>query len=216
MLISRLQKLGDIISQLGILDKLHVVPDADIERTEAELLATRPPSIGVVNSQKKPLSDGAAAFRGQAAPSPECGVSLPLGCLSTASLNKTRFYIYILECEPAGTGNIYVGQTERISDRLWQHITGEGSAFTKANKPFQLIHLEIRTSRTESLKREAELIKMVSSGTPIHTHLPSEFSKFFDEVTKIVNKYSPLKGSYHMRKHAATIPLVEEWGDIEW
>jgi predicted GIY-YIG superfamily endonuclease len=213
MLLSRMTKLGDIISQCGILSKLHVVPDADIERLEAE---SRPSILpkSVVNSQKKAPVDVAGLFKAHAT-RPHTGVSLPLGCLSTGSTSKKRFYVYILECEPKDTGNLYVGQTEKIAERLWQHLIGIGAGHTQFYKPCGLIHLEIRESRKESLKREAELIKMVKSGTPINPRLPSEFSKFFNEVKKASDKYQ-CRHLFDIRKNTIPIPLVEEWGDIEW
>jgi len=61
----------------------------------------------------------------------------------------------------AGSGKIYIGQTENIERRLNQR-NAEGqehlSKFTKQNKgPWKLIHSEQFASRSEALKREKQL-----------------------------------------------------------
>ena len=50
----------------------------------------------------------------------------------------------------------YVGSSSNVERRLKEHNTG-GSRFTKAGKPWVLIHVETFVTITEARRREAEL-----------------------------------------------------------
>ena len=62
--------------------------------------------------------------------------------------------VYILEC--AG-GTLYTGITNNLSRRINAHENGKGAKYTKGRGPFQLIHTETYTSRSDALKREAQI-----------------------------------------------------------
>ena len=61
------------------------------------------------------------------------------------------YYIYILQSEKGG--NLYVGSTENLEDRLKKHNGGKVRS-TKSRRPFKLIYSEELSSRTEARKRE--------------------------------------------------------------
>lgn len=197
------------VKLFGITFQFAVYPDAAIEEMERKSNSNSNCNIEVVNSHKNPRVGGPdPLYRGRGQCRHAQG-SLPHGCLSTFQ-RYNKYYIYILDCEPAGTGNIYVGQTENISDRLWQHIIGMGAKFTRKNKPCDLLHLEIRRNRRDSLKREQELIKNIKSGIHIKTDIPLEFFGFFIELLKETKKYKCVCLD-DIRRHHLTIPFVPEW-----
>lgn len=162
-----LEKLSNLIP--SILSRCRVIPDEQIEK----LLPSNPIVLVPVN---KKVSDGAAGRLSSQADT--------FGNLSLhPNARPAIFYIYILECQPQGKGWYYVGQTESINHRLWQHLIGIGARFTKKRKPCNLVHLEIKKTRKDALTREKELIKMYESGTPIDFTLPIEFNGFFDKIS---------------------------------
>ena len=65
-----------------------------------------------------------------------------------------KFYTYVIECEDR---SLYIGQASDLIKRWEQHISGQGSNWTKSHKPVRIIHHEIFPSREEALKREKEL-----------------------------------------------------------
>jgi len=45
-------------------------------------------------------------------------------------------YVYILKC---ADGSYYVGSTRDLEQRLWQHSTGQGAAYTRRRLPVRLV-----------------------------------------------------------------------------
>jgi predicted GIY-YIG superfamily endonuclease len=120
-----------------------------------------------------------------------------------------RYYIYILRCCPTEDNIFYVGQTQQLVSRLWQHIVGKGSKFTQRNPPCELVHLDYRLTHEEALKRESQLIWDVKKRREINFYLPEEFNDLFYRVaagardniggyTKVINKH-------------IDVPMVENW-----
>ncbi|RPI64894.1 MAG: GIY-YIG nuclease family protein [Ignavibacteriales bacterium] len=52
---------------------------------------------------------------------------------------------------------IYVGQTEDIDRRLYEHNNGLLSTYTKRYKPWKVIYQEEYSTRSEALRREKQL-----------------------------------------------------------
>ncbi|MFZ2512063.1 MAG: GIY-YIG nuclease family protein [Gordonia sp. (in: high G+C Gram-positive bacteria)] len=48
-------------------------------------------------------------------------------------------YVYILRC---GDGRLYVGSTRNLAQRIEQHQSGKGSAFTSRRLPVELVFSE--------------------------------------------------------------------------
>jgi putative endonuclease len=97
---------------------------------------------------------------------------------------KGTFYIYILKC---CNDKYYVGQTKHLINRMYQHITGNASKFTKINLPCALIHLEVADTRRMALKREGSLMKIVNNNRPFNYNLPNEYSDLFYRIMAMVS-----------------------------
>ena len=72
---------------------------------------------------------------------------------------KTSYILYILECSD---GSFYTGISNNIEKRLRQHngeIVG-GAFYTRSKRPVTLQHFETFATRSEAMKREAEIKKM--------------------------------------------------------
>ena len=64
------------------------------------------------------------------------------------------FYVYAIKCND---GSIYIGHTEDLRKRWYEHVSGRASDWTKKHKPIYIVHHEIYTTREEVIKREKEL-----------------------------------------------------------
>ncbi len=62
--------------------------------------------------------------------------------------------VYILECADR---TLYTGITNNLDRRIAQHESGRGAKYTKGRAPFTLLHAESHASRSQALKREAEI-----------------------------------------------------------
>ena len=69
------------------------------------------------------------------------------------------FYVYILYSKELD--RYYIGQTENLNDRLFRH-TNSGSKSTKAANDWLLKYKEEFNTRSEAMKREAEIKKKKS------------------------------------------------------
>ncbi|HXT15132.1 MAG TPA: GIY-YIG nuclease family protein [Gemmatimonadaceae bacterium] len=65
-----------------------------------------------------------------------------------------QFYVYILSSESRTT---YVGVTNDLIRRLWQHRNGHGSAFAQRYRITRLVHFEIYSDAYSAISREKEL-----------------------------------------------------------
>ena len=72
----------------------------------------------------------------------------------------STYYVYIVQCSD---GSYYTGQTDNLELRIKEH-NGEGkkpgAKYTRAKRPVVLKHFEKYSTRSEALKREAEIKKM--------------------------------------------------------
>lgn len=64
------------------------------------------------------------------------------------------FYVYVLRS--LKDGNLYVGLTSDIEQRLQYHNTGRVRS-TKSRVPFELLHKEVYATRVEARNRERYL-----------------------------------------------------------
>jgi restriction endonuclease S subunit/predicted GIY-YIG superfamily endonuclease len=64
------------------------------------------------------------------------------------------WFAYVLLCDD---GSFYKGMTNDLYRRFYDHYTGNGSEWTKANKPVKVIHWEQFFSQEEAAKREKKL-----------------------------------------------------------
>lgn len=67
------------------------------------------------------------------------------------------FYVYILASERNGT--LYIGMTDDLVKRVWQHRTGAADGFTKRYAVNQLVWYELHSSRDAAFLRERQLKK---------------------------------------------------------
>ena len=63
-------------------------------------------------------------------------------------------YTYILRCRD---GTLYTGWTNDLEKRLAAHNAGTGAKYTRARRPVALVHYETFPTRTEAMRREAQI-----------------------------------------------------------
>jgi putative endonuclease len=71
------------------------------------------------------------------------------------STKKLRYWVYIVANKPNGT--IYIGVTNSLERRVWEHKTGAMPGFTKAYGLKTLVHFEEYYESTDAIAREKEL-----------------------------------------------------------
>jgi putative endonuclease len=64
------------------------------------------------------------------------------------------WFTYILLCTD---GSFYTGSTNNIDKRFKDHLDGHGARYTKSHKPIKIIYKEEYSTKSEALKREAEI-----------------------------------------------------------
>ncbi len=68
------------------------------------------------------------------------------------------FYVYILASQRNGT--LYVGHTDSISRRVWQHVVSESeTSFTTRYGVHRLVHYESYETREAAFRRERAMKK---------------------------------------------------------
>lgn len=67
------------------------------------------------------------------------------------------YFIYILLCRD---GSFYTGSSNSIESRFKSHLSGKGARYTKSHKPERVVYSEKFASKSEALKREAEIKKL--------------------------------------------------------
>lgn len=66
-------------------------------------------------------------------------------------------FIYILRC---ADGTLYTGWTNDLEKRLQTHNSGKGAKYTRSRRPVELVYTESFATRSEAMKREAEIKKL--------------------------------------------------------
>ncbi len=68
---------------------------------------------------------------------------------------SNMYYVYMLRCADL---TLYVGITTDVGRRVMEHNTSKkGAHYTKARRPVVLCYSESLPTRSEALKREAEI-----------------------------------------------------------
>jgi putative endonuclease len=73
----------------------------------------------------------------------------------TASPAHRRYWVYILASKPSGT--LYIGVTNSLKRRIWEHKSGVISGFTKQYGIKSLVYFEHYRSVADAIQREKEL-----------------------------------------------------------
>ena len=73
----------------------------------------------------------------------------------TAHSAHRRYWVYALTNKPNGT--LYVGVTNSIERRMWEHKTGAVTGFTKQYGLKRLVYFEEYRDVTEAISREKEI-----------------------------------------------------------
>src|SRR5437868_987804 len=66
-----------------------------------------------------------------------------------------NFYVYILYS--AKCDKYYVGHSEFVDNRLYEHKHNKSGKFSKICAPWQLIYTESHPTRSDAVKREREI-----------------------------------------------------------
>jgi putative endonuclease len=67
-------------------------------------------------------------------------------------------YVYILECSDK---TLYTGSTNNMDKRILEHNNSKaGAKYTRARRPVKLVYVEICSTSSIALKREAEIKKL--------------------------------------------------------
>jgi len=64
------------------------------------------------------------------------------------------WYVYILRLKD---DSLYTGITKDIQRRIEEHEDGRGSKYVRGRTPIKLVHSEECETRSEALKKEAEI-----------------------------------------------------------
>jgi putative endonuclease len=64
------------------------------------------------------------------------------------------WYIYVLLC---ADNSLYTGSSNNVDKRFEDHKKGKGSKYTRSHKPLKIVHQETLVTKSEALKREAEI-----------------------------------------------------------
>ncbi len=75
--------------------------------------------------------------------------------------------VYILECADQ---TLYTGITNDLDHRINEHENGRGAKYTRGRAPFTLLYTEDHPSRSQALRREAQ-IKSVDRATKLQLAL---------------------------------------------
>ena len=67
------------------------------------------------------------------------------------------YYVYLIQCED---GSIYTGITNNMERRFKEHEGKIGGHYTRAHKVEKILYTEEYPTRSEALKREAEIKKL--------------------------------------------------------
>jgi putative endonuclease len=66
-----------------------------------------------------------------------------------------QYYVYILASRPGGA--LYVGVTNDLARRVWEHKTGHGSGHARRYKIDRLVYYESYPSIVDAIQRETSI-----------------------------------------------------------
>lgn len=64
------------------------------------------------------------------------------------------WFVYILLCK---NGCYYIGSSNNVDKRVKDHLDGKGGRYTRSHKPQKLVYREELATKSDALKREAQL-----------------------------------------------------------
>ena len=64
------------------------------------------------------------------------------------------YYFYIIRCSD---DSLYCGSTNDLNERERKHNEGLGARYTRARRPLKVVYFEKYSSRSEAMKREAQI-----------------------------------------------------------
>jgi putative endonuclease len=64
------------------------------------------------------------------------------------------YYIYVLLCSD---NSLYTGISNNPDQRYRDHLNGKGGRYTRVHRPIKRVYLEEIGTRSDALKREAEI-----------------------------------------------------------
>jgi putative endonuclease len=67
------------------------------------------------------------------------------------------YFVYILANKPHGT--VYIGVTNDVERRVWEHRLGKGSAFCRKYNVYQLVHVDEFQEVLDALAAEKRIKK---------------------------------------------------------
>jgi len=70
--------------------------------------------------------------------------------------NRFMWFTYLLLCKDK---SLYTGITNNLKQRLNQHRAGKGGHYTRSRKALKILYSEKFKTKSEALKREAEIKK---------------------------------------------------------
>jgi putative endonuclease len=83
--------------------------------------------------------------------------SFPRKRESINRLMSRQYFVYILASKPKGT--LYIGITNNIARRVWEHKQGLVEGFTKKYDVHRLVYCEAFASPRDAIQREKRLKK---------------------------------------------------------
>lgn len=66
-------------------------------------------------------------------------------------------YMYMVQCSD---GTLYTGWTNDLKKRLEKHNAGKGARYTRGRLPVKLVYYEVFATKSEAMKREAQIKKL--------------------------------------------------------
>lgn len=66
-------------------------------------------------------------------------------------------YTYMVQCSD---GTLYIGWTNDLKKRLEKHNAGKGARYTRGRLPVKLVYYEVFATKSEAMKREAQIKKL--------------------------------------------------------
>jgi len=95
---------------------------------------------------------------------------------------STAYYVYILASERNGT--LYIGVTNDLAQRVWQHREGLVPGFTKTYGVHRLVYYEIFEDVRVAIERETRLKKWKRQWK---TDLIQTRNVFWDDLYETIN-----------------------------
>jgi putative endonuclease len=99
-------------------------------------------------------------------------------------VKEHRYYVYIMA---SSSGTLYVGMTNSVGGRAWEHKAGQGSEFTRKYKVDRLVYYEYFRYVKNAIAREKQLkgwkrnkkIALIVAENPSWRDLSKDLAKQF-------------------------------------